>query len=71
MRSLVRIQIRARVSSSQRPDHLWGPPSLLFNGYRGFFSPVVERPGREVNLPRLIIEAACLHGVGRRRWYTY
>jgi hypothetical protein len=24
-------------SSPQRPDRLWGPPSLLFNGYRGLF----------------------------------
>jgi hypothetical protein len=21
--------------SPQRPDRLWGPPSLLYNGYRG------------------------------------
>jgi hypothetical protein len=25
------------VSSPQHPDRLWGPPSLLFNGYRGLF----------------------------------
>jgi hypothetical protein len=25
-------------SSSQRPDRLWGPPSLLTNGYRVFFT---------------------------------
>jgi hypothetical protein len=25
-------------SSPQRPDRLWDPPSLLSNGYRGFFS---------------------------------
>jgi hypothetical protein len=24
-------------SSPQRPDPLWGPPSLLSNGYRGSF----------------------------------
>jgi hypothetical protein len=23
-------------SSPQRPDRLWGPPSLLYNGYRKF-----------------------------------
>jgi len=28
---------------------LSGPPSLLFSGYRGFFSPGVKRPGREVD----------------------
>ena len=28
-----------------RPDRLWGPPSLLFKGYR------VQRPGRGVDHP--------------------
>ena len=37
-------------SSSPRKctDRLWGPPSLLFNRYRGSL-PGVKRPGREVN----------------------
>jgi hypothetical protein len=30
-----------------RPDQPWGPPSLLYNGYRVSF-PVVRRPGRGV-----------------------
>jgi hypothetical protein len=30
----------------KRPDRLWGPPSLLFNGYRGSFTGL-KRPGRE------------------------
>jgi hypothetical protein len=29
------------------PDRPWGPPSLLYNGYRVFF-PGVKRPGRGV-----------------------
>ena len=33
-----------------RPDRPWGPPSLLYNGYRVFFSGV-KRPGRGVNHP--------------------
>jgi hypothetical protein len=33
-------------SSSRRPDRLWGPPSLLSNGYRGPFAGV-KRPGCE------------------------
>ena len=33
-----------------RPDRPWGPPSLLYNGYRVFF-PGVQRPGRGVNNP--------------------
>ena len=32
-----------------RPDRPWGPPSLLYNGYRVF--PGVKRPGRGVKDP--------------------
>ena len=31
-----------------RPGRLWGPPSLLYNGYRVYF-PGVKRPGRGVD----------------------
>jgi hypothetical protein len=34
-------------SSPQRPDRLWGPPSLLSSAYRGALSPVVPRLERE------------------------
>jgi hypothetical protein len=30
-----------------RPDLLWGPPSLLPNGYQRLFLPRVKQPGRE------------------------
>jgi hypothetical protein len=34
----VRVLIGLRIfSSAVRPDQLWGPPSFLFNGYRGLF----------------------------------
>jgi hypothetical protein len=34
----VRVPVGAKIfSSPRRPDRLWGPPSLLSNGYRGFF----------------------------------
>jgi hypothetical protein len=32
--------------SPPRPDRLWGPPSLLYNGYEGL-SLWLKRPGRE------------------------
>jgi hypothetical protein len=32
----VRVPVGSKIfSSSRRPDRLWGPPSLLYNGYRG------------------------------------
>ena len=34
--------------SAELPDRLWGPPSLLFNGYHGS-SPGLKRPGRDVH----------------------
>jgi hypothetical protein len=36
------------LSSLQRPDRLWGPPSLLSNGYRRL-SPGIKRPRREAD----------------------
>ena len=37
-------------TSPKRSDRLWGPPSLLFSGYREFiFPPGIKRPGCEFN----------------------
>jgi hypothetical protein len=34
----VRVPVGSTIfSSSRRPDQLWGPPNLLFNGYRRLF----------------------------------
>jgi hypothetical protein len=32
-----------------RPDRLWGPPSLLYSGYRRAFPGGKARPGREAD----------------------
>jgi hypothetical protein len=51
-------------SSPRRPDRLWGPPNLLYNGYRGAVSPGVKRPGREADYVSLYIHSPIrLHGV--------
>jgi hypothetical protein len=49
-RSGARIPVRDKgfLSSPKRPDRLWHPPSLLFNGYRVSFQGV-KRPRREVD----------------------
>jgi hypothetical protein len=45
----VRVPVRSRIFSYLlSPDRLWGPPSLLSNGYCGFFSGV-KRPVHEVD----------------------
>jgi hypothetical protein len=31
------------------PDRLWGPPSLLYNGYRGSFPGAKAWPGRDAD----------------------
>jgi hypothetical protein len=36
-------------SSSLCPNQLWGPPSLLSNGYRGSFHGSKARPGRDAD----------------------
>jgi hypothetical protein len=41
-------QGRKLLASPPRPDRLWGPSSLLSNGYRSF-SAAVKRPGREAD----------------------
>jgi hypothetical protein len=46
----VRVPVDSRIfSSPRRPDRLWGPPSLLSNGYRRALSLGVKQPGRETD----------------------
>lgn len=68
------------LSTPNRPDQLWCPPSLQGNKYRDSF-PGVERPGRDVDhLPPPSAKAMnewsytsalqiCLNGVGRDNLY--
>jgi hypothetical protein len=67
-------EVRVPFTSPGRPDRLWGPPTLLFNGYqRLFLRGGVQRPGREAaHSPTnaevkktwiYISTSPCLHGV--------
>jgi hypothetical protein len=42
----VRIPVGSRIFTfPYHPDRVWGPPNLLYNGYRGVSFPGVKRPG--------------------------
>jgi hypothetical protein len=45
----VRVPVGSRIfsSSPQRPDRLWGPPSLFIQWVPGNLSPGIKREGRE------------------------
>jgi hypothetical protein len=46
----VLVSLGSRIfSSPYSPDRLWGPPSLISNGYQGALSPGVKWPGREAD----------------------
>jgi hypothetical protein len=49
-RAGVRVDIVSRISSSPlRPDRIWGPTSLLFNGYKGIYFPRIKWPDHETD----------------------
>jgi hypothetical protein len=48
-----------------RPDLLWGPPSLLYNGYGGLFPGGKGRPGRDADHYLLLVQRS-----GKSRSYT-
>ena len=48
--------------SPNRPDRLWGPPSVLFNVYRVSL-PVVKRPGREGIILQPLVPRLWVRGV--------
>jgi hypothetical protein len=40
---------RSSILYPLRPDRLWGPPSLLYDGYRGSFPGGKARPGGDAD----------------------
>jgi hypothetical protein len=58
--------------SPERPDRLWGPPILLYNGYLGSL-PRVKRPAREVHLPPRLVPmfriSRAIHLLPQHRMY--
>jgi hypothetical protein len=46
----VRVPVESIIfTSPYRPDPLWGPLNLLYNGYQRLFPPGVKRQGRKAN----------------------
>jgi hypothetical protein len=43
------IQVRSPAGAKDFSSNLWGPPSLLYNGYRGSFPRDKARPGRDAD----------------------
>jgi hypothetical protein len=56
-------------STTQYPDWLWGPPSLLYDGYQELFPQKVKCQGCEADQSRMVEVyllspiLVCLHGV--------
>jgi hypothetical protein len=58
-------EVKRFFSSPECPDWLWGPPSLLFNGYSGLFFP----GGKAAVAWSWPLSSICFHGVSLN-WFS-
>jgi hypothetical protein len=58
-------------SSPKHPDWIWGPPSLLSNGYWGYSLTGIKRPGRQATTRLNLVSRLIMRGTITQPPHTY